>query len=197
MIVDILYYSNIELFYTYAYTGLIPLLVKYYIYAIRSLKEEYIEYLDKWYYVDKVQIRAYEGYPTRFYEKVMYIREFVELKSYGYTGADDETLDMTKCECGFQLALFKKYNKQHVTEEEHIIWKKDFYALIPVVVIDITRFLDTHDGTIEIYADRLSGYRGKRLYIIWVSIAVYSGYMAYWVYIYTLYKFTHLLSVEF
>jgi hypothetical protein len=74
-------------------------------------------------------------------KKVMDIRKFVERKPYCYIGdgAAEEILDMTKCECGSQLALFNKHNKQHVTDEESIAWKKDSYALIPVV-IDIAAF---------------------------------------------------------
>src|ERR1700727_1273455 len=143
LIIDVFYYNCISFFYSYAFVGLIPLLAKYYIYVIRSLKEEYIEYLDELYYVEEKQIRVYEGYPDK---KGMGIREFIEEKSYCYSGSEifDEILDMTRCECGFQLAIFIKYNKKSgldLTEEELIAWKKDFYDLIPPVV-DIARFLD-------------------------------------------------------
>jgi hypothetical protein len=193
LINDIFYYNCISFFYTYAYVGLIPLLAKYYIYVIRHLKEEYIEYLDELYYVDEKQIRVYEGYPNK---KSMSIRKFVELKSYCYTGTDEEILDMTRCVCRFQLALFNKHNKQDVTEEESIAWKKDFYDLIPPLVY-IARFLDSYDHTLERYADKLSEYRAKRLYIIWVSVAVYSGYLICWGYILLVSLSTfHLLNFE-
>jgi hypothetical protein len=198
LIVDVFYYNCISLFYSYAYIGLIPLLAKYYIYAIRSLNEEYLEYLDGLYYVEEKQIREFEWQPDK---KGMGIREFVELKSYCYSGSEtfDEILDMTRCECGFQLAIFIKYNKKSgldITEEELIAWKKDFYDLIPPVV-DIARFLDSHDRNLERYADKLSKYRGKRLYIIWVSIAVYSGYLICWAYILIVSLSTfHLLNFE-
>jgi len=198
LINDIFYYNCISFFYSYAYVGLIPLLAKYYIYVIRHLKEEYIEYLDELYYVDEKQIRVYEGYPNK---KSMSIREFIEEKSYCYSGSEifDEILDMTRCECGFQLAIFIKYNKKSgldLTEEELIAWKKDFYDLIPPVV-DIARFLDSYDRTLERYADKLSEYRAKRLYIIWVSVVVYSGYLICWAYILLVSLSTfHLLNFE-
>src|SRR6202000_1607453 len=65
LIIDVFYYNCISFFYTYAFVGLIPLLAKYYIYAIRSLNEEYLEYLDGLYYVKEKQIRVYEGYLTK------------------------------------------------------------------------------------------------------------------------------------
>jgi hypothetical protein len=198
LLIDVFYYNCISFFYSYAYVGLIPLVAKYYIYVIRSLKEEYIEYLDELYYVKEKQIRIYEGYPDK---KGMGIREFIEEKSYCYSGSEifDEILDMTRCECGFQLAIFIKYNKKSgldLTEEELIAWKKDFYDLIPPVV-DIARFLDSHDRNLERYADKLSKYRGERLYIIWVSVAVYSGYLICWGYILLISLSTfHLLNFE-
>ena len=188
LIVDVFYYNCIELFYTYAYVGLIPLVVKYYIYVIKSLKEEYIEYLDELYCVDA-------------YEETMSIRKFIEDKAYCYIRIEafNETMDMTRCICGFQLALYDKHNKKYVwdvTEEESIAWKKDFYYMISIVV-DIDRFLDSHDFIVDRYTNKMSKHRGKRLYIIWVSVVVYSGYLICWVYVLLVSLPTfHLLNFE-
>jgi hypothetical protein len=185
LIIDIFYYNCIHLFYEYAYVGLIPLVVKYYMYVIRTLKEEYMVYLDKWYYVEEMRCITYEGYTPRCTNEIMTIKQFVELKSYCYTGVDDEILDMKKCVCCFQLALFNKHNKLSawgITEEEYALWKKDFYDLIPPV-IDIARFLDYNDNVVEKYADKMSKYRAKRLYIIWTAVLVCSGFLICWAYV--------------
>jgi hypothetical protein len=60
LINDIFYYNCISFFYSYAYVGLIPQVIKYYIYVIRSLNEEYLEYLDECYYVDEMQSDGYK-----------------------------------------------------------------------------------------------------------------------------------------
>jgi hypothetical protein len=168
--------------------GLIPQVVKYYIYVIKSFKEEYIEYLDELYCVDA-------------YEETMSIRKFIEDKAYCYIRIEafNETMDMTRCICGFQLSLYDKHNKKYVwdvTEEENIAWKKDFYYMISIVV-DIDRFLDSHDFIVDRYTNKMSKHRGKRLYIIWVSVVVYSGYLICWVYVLLVSLPTfHLLNVE-
>src|SRR5580698_705632 len=201
LIVDVFYYNCISLFYSYAYIGLIPLLAKYYIYAIRSLNEEYLDYLDGLYYVEEKQIRKLEWEPDK---KGMGIRKFVELKSYCHTWSiddeeNDKTLYMTRCECGFQPSVFEKYNKKSgldITEEELKEWAKDFYYMLPPVVY-ISRFLDSHDRTLEEYTNRLSENRAERLYIIWVSVTAYSGYLICWAYILVVSLSTfHLLNFE-
>ena len=201
LIIDVFYYNCISFFYSYAFVGLIPLLAKYYIYAIRSLNEEYIEYLDGLYYVEEKQLRVYEGYPDT---EGMGIRKFIYNKSYCYSWSIDgeeydKALDMTRCECGFQLAVYEKYNKKSgldITEEERIIWKKDFYYMLPPVVY-ISRFLDSYDWTLDEYTNKLSKNRAERLYIIWVSVTAYSGYLICWGYILLVSLSTfHLLNFE-
>jgi hypothetical protein len=49
--------------------------------------------------------------------------------------------------------------------------KAFFYTLIPLVAY-IACFLDSYDVIINRYTNKLSEYRVKKLYIIWVAVVV-------------------------
>jgi hypothetical protein len=206
LFVDVFYYGCIQSFYSYAFLGLIPLIIRYYIYNIRILQEEYTVYLDKLYFVI---------YPYRVDKgKDVDVRRYI----------NDVTVNTVyehEVVCDMSFDLVRKHNKENpdmqinayrsLTQEERKLLSKEFYRLTPAL-ISISKFLFNHDSILEwygnpepaIFKDPVYGHRARKLikgpymlYIRWAAVILIGGYIMCWGYILLVSLPTfHLLNFE-
>jgi len=206
LFVDVFYYGCIQSFYSYAFLGLIPLIIRYYIYALRILQEEYTVYLDKLYFVI---------YPYHVDKgKDVDVRRYIHDVTF-------DTVYEHEVVCDMSFDLVRKHNKENpdmqinayrsLTQEERKLLSKEFYRLTPAL-ISMSKFLYKHTSLLDwygnpepaIFKDPINGpylrkflKRPYMLYIRWASVILIGGYIMCWGYILLVSLPTfHLLNFE-
>ena len=205
LFVDVFYYGCIQSFYSYAFLGLIPLIIRCYIYNIRKLQEEYTVYLDSLYFV-KYPYRVDKG-------KTVDVRRYINDVTFDTVYEHEVICDMT-------WVLMDKHNKENpdmqlyyrdLTPEQRKLLSKEFYCLTPAL-ISMSKFLYRHTSILDwygnpepaVFKDPINGpylrkflKRPYMLYIRWAAVILIGGYLTCWGYILLVSLPTfHLLNFE-
>jgi hypothetical protein len=205
LFVDVFYYGCIQSFYSYAFLGLIPLIIRYYIYNIRILQEEYTVYLNSLYIV-KYPYHVNKG-------KAEDVRRYIHDVTFDTVYEHEVICDMT-------WVLMDKHNKENpdmqlcyrdLTPEQRKLLSKEFYRLTPAL-ISMSKFLYRHTSLLDwygnpepaVFKDPINGpylrkflKRPYMLYIRWAAVILIGGYLMCWGYILLVSLPTfHLLNFE-
>lgn len=177
LLIEVFYFHRIQVFYSFIFIGILPLLHRYIKYSYRNIKEQYIYYLEeKWDSIyllleDEAEEEEYEENPEQYPEiiynaKMITIREYIEIflshkLRYKYFASPQ-----------LKENYLKKYS--FVSEKE----KKDFLDELKSEF----RILIGHYKSLESYYP-IYHIVTQSTYIKWTRIFIFILYFICWLYI--------------
>ena len=184
-LLDIFYFKELNLFYKTLPLGLISLGFIYIKYALEQIYNEYLEYLEKYYEIDIIQL--YSNPEDEFIHMMsgegkykFSIKEFLSWQGIR------QNYDEVKFKCQLTWNVVDKYfpniepkiriwdDFSVYNKQQRNIMEKDFYYLIPITR-DIYNFLNYY----KLITEDIKVIQICKL----LNIFVYSGYLLGWLYI--------------